>query len=73
LILYQPIFGAYTELFAGFSNDIKHEDTGRYIVPWGQFGTYRKDLIMAIQPRGNGGTGHAERFWAWTEKELENF
>lgn len=45
MTLYAPIYGAYTELFAGLSPTIKKEDSGRYVIPWGgSFGQNRSDV-----------------------------
>lgn len=35
-LLYDAKYGAYTELFAGLSEDLSMEDNGSYIIPWGR-------------------------------------
>ncbi|KAL3447786.1 hypothetical protein BJX65DRAFT_295596 [Aspergillus insuetus] len=61
VMLSEPVFGAYTELFAGLSNDVKIEDTGAYIIPWGRIrkekATPRHDLIRAGRTLEEGGLG----------------
>ncbi|KAL6904171.1 hypothetical protein GGI43DRAFT_421636 [Trichoderma evansii] len=37
-VLHDPIYGAYSELFAGLSPDVKPKHSGRYVMPWGRFG-----------------------------------
>ncbi|KAK7432133.1 short-chain alcohol dehydrogenase [Neonectria magnoliae] len=54
---YPPINGAYTELFAGLSPDITIEKTGT----WGSL------------TEAEGGTGMAEKFWAWSEDQIKSF
>ncbi|RDL32606.1 Short-chain dehydrogenase protein [Venustampulla echinocandica] len=67
-ILYPPIFGAYTGLYAAFSPDITMEKQGAYIIPWGQIHTLpRKDIYDAIEQ------GQAERFWQWCEDQWKPY
>ena len=71
LILYDPIFGAYTELYAGLSDDIEMGDNGAYVIPWGRIrrdeDIPRKDLVEALLIKEEGGLGYGERFWEWCE------
>jgi NAD(P)-dependent dehydrogenase (short-subunit alcohol dehydrogenase family) len=67
-LLYQPIFGAYTELWAGLSMDLGMEDSGGYIVPWGRkHPSPRGDLLGALRSVEEGGSGIAGKFWEWCE------
>ncbi|KAJ3533293.1 hypothetical protein NM208_g8049 [Fusarium decemcellulare] len=56
---WDPRYGAYTELFAGFSPDITLENSGCWVIPWGRISPVRQD----IQDSASNGVG--ERFWAW--------
>lgn len=70
---YPPVFGAYTELYAGWSADISPALSGSYVLPWGRVGVYRRDIASALRGKADGGTGGAERFWDWCEKETKAF
>ncbi|KAL4724540.1 hypothetical protein ACLX1H_007981 [Fusarium chlamydosporum] len=74
LLLHPPKRGAYSELWAGLSTEIKLEDGGRYGVPWGKWHPNpRKDLLMSLKTKEDGGTGVAAAFWEWCDKETERF
>ncbi|OQN98076.1 hypothetical protein B0A48_15908 [Cryoendolithus antarcticus] len=61
LICYEPVFGAYTELFAGWGEAAgREENAGKYVVPWGRVGALRQDLLVS---------GETGRLWEWCEKE----
>ncbi|KPM34467.1 hypothetical protein AK830_g12103 [Neonectria ditissima] len=70
---YPPINGAYTELFAGLSQDITIEKTGTWVAPWGRFVPIRSDLLQGSLPEAEGGTGMAEKFWAWSEHQIKSY
>lgn len=71
--LYSPIHGAYTELFAGLSPDVTLDKSGAWIQPWGRFVPQRKDLEIGSKAETEGGTGIAEKFWKWTEDQVEPY
>lgn len=73
LICYPAVYGAYTELYAGWSKDISLKNTGSYVIPWGRIGKLRKDVELGLKRTDEGGTGHAERFWQWCEAEASRF
>ncbi|KAL2835586.1 NAD(P)-binding protein [Aspergillus pseudoustus] len=72
LMLSPPVFGAYTQLFAGLSSEVGLENTGSYIIPWGRVradaATPRQDLIHAGESVERGGLGYGERLWSWCEE-----
>lgn len=68
-LLYPAVFGAYTELFSGWSPDITKENDGGYVLPWGRLGGNRKDLEEEMGKPG----GIAEKFWDWCERESKAF
>lgn len=72
-MLYPPKFGAYTELYAGWSPDITLKTNGSYIVPWGRIGRLRGDIELALKSNEEGGSGQAEEFWRWCERETSDF
>jgi len=73
LISYPPVYGAYTELYAGWSKDITPALSGCYVVPWGRVGTFRADIASALRGVDEGGSGLAGRFWDWCEAETKAF
>lgn len=62
-ICYPVEFGAYTELYAGWGEEVaRPEHAAAFIMPWGRMGTVRKDVQNATE---NGGD---EKLWDWCEK-----
>jgi NAD(P)-dependent dehydrogenase (short-subunit alcohol dehydrogenase family) len=73
-INHPPIYGAYTGLWAGLSDEIGIEDGGRYGIPWGRWhGNLRKDILDALKSKANGGTGQADEFWKWCELQTKPY
>ncbi|KAK8195905.1 short-chain alcohol dehydrogenase [Zalaria obscura] len=67
-LLYETRFGAYTELWAGWSEEAgKAERNGAYIWPWGRFGGVRGDVERAVVEGG------AARFWEWSEEQVKPY
>jgi NAD(P)-dependent dehydrogenase (short-subunit alcohol dehydrogenase family) len=71
LISYPARFGAYTELYAGWSPDIKIGDGGLFVVPWGRQGNdvLRGDLRHAIELSETDDDSVPRQFWRWSDKE----
>ncbi|WPG97384.1 NAD(P)-binding protein [Acrodontium crateriforme] len=66
LLIYPTVFGGYTELFAGWSDEAgKPENAGKYIGPWGRFVILRED----IKTNKDGAT----KLWEWCEKETATY
>lgn len=63
-------FGAYTELFAGLSEDVKG---GSWCVPWGKADVPRKDIAEMRLSGEEGGSDGARKFWEWCEKEVKAY
>ncbi|CAJ2506324.1 Uu.00g004540.m01.CDS01 [Anthostomella pinea] len=70
---YPAIYGAYTELFAGVSDEVTMEKSGDWIAPWGRFTDIRKDLLEGSKPETEGGTGIAQKFWNWSEEQTKPY
>jgi len=66
---YPAKYGAYTELYAGLSPDLTTEHNGRYIAPWGRLGCNRADVEASLRSEAEGGSGKAELFWRYCERE----
>ncbi|RGP74024.1 hypothetical protein FSPOR_1719 [Fusarium sporotrichioides] len=73
-LLHPPKKGAYSELWAGLSTEIKFDDGGRYGIPWGNWHpSPRKDLLLSLKTKEDGGTGIAAAFWEWCDRETAKF
>ncbi|KAI8631156.1 hypothetical protein F5Y19DRAFT_473555 [Xylariaceae sp. FL1651] len=72
-VLYAPINGAYTELFAGLSPEVTMEKSGGWVVPFGRFMRPRKDLGEATKTEAEGGSGIARKFWEWNEEQVRSY
>ncbi|CAI6085707.1 unnamed protein product [Clonostachys chloroleuca] len=64
LIASPPINGAYTELFAGLSDDITEEHNGAWVSPFGKIEKVRKDLVEPELGR---------EFWDWTLEQVKPY
>ena len=73
-LLHHAKMGAYTELWAGLSPMVTMEHNGGYMIPWGRFHpSPRKDLIAALKPVAEGGTGEAGDFRDWCERQTAEY
>jgi NAD(P)-dependent dehydrogenase (short-subunit alcohol dehydrogenase family) len=72
-LLHTPIHGAYTELFAGLSEEVTPDKNGAWIIPWGRFGKFRKDVEASTRSEEEGGTGVAKKFWEWSEAQVRSY
>ncbi|ETS76418.1 hypothetical protein PFICI_11805 [Pestalotiopsis fici W106-1] len=75
-ILRDPIHGANTYLWMGFSEAVTMEDsvTGRYAICEGRWHPgQRKDLILALVSAKEGGSNRASEYFDWCEKHIQDF
>lgn len=73
-LLYPARNGAYTALWAAFSDRLTIQDGGKYIVPWGRLHPEpREDLLAAMKSKEDGGTGIGEMFMEYCEKQISGF
>ena len=73
-LFYEPKMGAYTELWAGLSRDVKREDGGRLAIQWGRWHpSPRKDILESLKAKEQGGTGLAAEFWRWCEEQTKEY
>ncbi|KAJ3549088.1 hypothetical protein NM208_g686 [Fusarium decemcellulare] len=70
-VLFPPVFGAYTNIFAGFSPQINLENSGTFVAPWGRIWNVSRDMVAASKTEAEGGTGTANHFWEWTEAQVK--
>ncbi|KAM0522498.1 hypothetical protein ACHAPE_002088 [Trichoderma viride] len=71
--LHDPIYGAYSELFAGLSPDVKPEHSGQYVMPWGRFGPTRPDIDKSLSPQDGEDVSKAGKFFEYCENQTESF
>jgi NAD(P)-dependent dehydrogenase (short-subunit alcohol dehydrogenase family) len=70
--LHEPKMGAYTELWAGISEEVRSEDGGRFAIPWGRWHpSPRKDILESLKTKKEGGIGLAAEFWEWCEEHTK--
>jgi hypothetical protein len=58
--------GAYTELYAGLSEEVGLQKNGTYVIP-------PKDLVSALKMEKEGGLGYGEKFLEWCEEKWGKF
>jgi retinol dehydrogenase 12 len=64
-LLYPTKMGAYSELFAGWSEEAgREENWNKYVGPWGRFVKVRKDLAEGKE---------AQKLWDWCEGETAKY
>ncbi|KAL7935439.1 hypothetical protein V8C35DRAFT_299466 [Trichoderma chlorosporum] len=73
LLLHDPIYGAYTELFSGLSPDVKPEHSGRFIIPWGRFGKTRPDIDANLASNQGGEPSKATKFFEYCETQTNAY
>ncbi|KAH8590693.1 short-chain dehydrogenase [Bisporella sp. PMI_857] len=74
LLLYKAAMSAYTELWAGLSQEIGMGENGAYVIPWGKLHpSPRAELVKCLRGPEEGGTGVAAEFWSWCEEETKKY
>ncbi|KAI9716046.1 MAG: hypothetical protein M1828_000513 [Chrysothrix sp. TS-e1954] len=73
-VLWAPIYGAYTMLYAGLSEEVTKAQNGSFIIPCGRLHPQpREDVLEAFNAKEDGGTGLASDFWGWCESKCRPF
>lgn len=75
-LLGDPVHGAETYLFMGFSSDITLETAaeGRYVINDGRWHPgQRKDLLLALKAENESGSGRSSQCIAWCEEQVKDF
>ncbi|KAL2217053.1 hypothetical protein M432DRAFT_620183 [Thermoascus aurantiacus ATCC 26904] len=73
-LIFKPAkYGAYSELYAGFSPDVKLEHNGGFIIPWGRHGTIPEHIAVGLKSTDEGGTGLSQQFWDWCVRETKSY
>ncbi|GKT74343.1 short-chain dehydrogenase protein [Colletotrichum tofieldiae] len=69
--LHDRKLGAYTMLYAGFSQDVTQERNGAYVLPWGRLLDImdfpRRDITEAIN------AGQPTKFWEWCTEQWGDY
>ena len=66
--------GANTNLWRAFSQDVKIEDGGRYVIPYGRWHRGQRLAVeLWMKWVQEGGTGDAEKLFEWCEKKSRAF
>jgi NAD(P)-dependent dehydrogenase (short-subunit alcohol dehydrogenase family) len=72
--MHEPKMGAYTELWAGLSPELKMEDGGRFATAWGRWHPMpNKDILKSLKMKEEAGTGVAAKFWDWCEEQTKEY
>ncbi|CAK4033938.1 Hypothetical predicted protein [Lecanosticta acicola] len=65
ILCHPTIYGAHTELWAGWSEEAgQHGGESRYVAPWGRWGLLRSDIL---------GSDAKRKLWEWCERETREF
>ncbi|KAI2619040.1 NAD(P)-binding protein [Hypomontagnella submonticulosa] len=72
-LVYDAIYGAYTELWTALTPELTPEKSGAYVYPWGRFGPLPAGVEKSIKTESEGGTGVAIKFIEWCEKQTKPF
>jgi NAD(P)-dependent dehydrogenase (short-subunit alcohol dehydrogenase family) len=73
-LLYKPVFGAYTQLWAGLSSELSIKDGGNYVMPWGRIHpSPSPKLVASLATKEDGGTGAAKAFAEWCDAQTFSF
>ncbi|KAI1379256.1 NAD(P)-binding protein [Hypoxylon crocopeplum] len=72
-MLYPPIQGAYTELWAALTPELTPDKSGAYVYPWGRFGGLPAGIEASMKAESEGGSGVAAKFVEWCRKQTETF
>jgi len=70
LFSYPVVNGAYTELYAAFSPEVKNRD---WVIPFGRQGSISKSLQDNAKDESEGGKGTARKFWEWLEEQVKEY
>ena len=71
VLTFPSIYGAYTELYCGLSEDITTADNGIYVAPWGRKSFNRTDIEASKKSESEGGTGTSEKFVEYVRRETK--
>jgi len=73
IVLKSPIYGAYSELYAGFSPNLKAEHNGGFVTAWGRLADVPEDIAKGSKSKSEGGTGAAAKFLSYCDQEVKAY
>ena len=73
LLFKGPVYGAYSELYAGFSPAVKVDQNGGHLMAWGRAAELPDDIIKGMKSEAEGGTGAAKKFFEYCNREIKDF
>ncbi|KAK0123802.1 hypothetical protein ONS95_008803 [Cadophora gregata] len=68
-----PVYGAYSEIYAGFSPEVTPEHNGAYLMAWGRIGELASDVKDGWKSEAKGGTGAAKKFLEYCDRETKEY
>lgn len=68
-----PVYGAYSELYAGFSPEVTATDNGGHLMAWGRKGYLPIEVASGLKSKAEGGTGAAGKFFEYCDRETKIF
>ncbi len=67
------MYGAYSELYAGWSPEVKMEHNGGHLMAWGRIADMPQETVDGLKSKSEGGTGTAARFLEYCDREIRNY
>jgi len=73
-VIFKPcVYGAYSELYAGFSPDVTAKENGGHLTAWGRKAYLPKVIQDGLKSKSEGGTGAADQFFEYCDREVKSF
>ncbi|KAH6705287.1 putative short-chain dehydrogenase [Leptodontidium sp. 2 PMI_412] len=73
LLFKGPVYGAYSELYAGFSPELEAKHNGGYVMAWGRIVPFPDDIAKALKGKVEGGSGARQIFVEYCDRETKEF
>jgi hypothetical protein len=73
ILFKSSVYGAYSELYAGFSPDVTEKDNGGHLMAWGRKAYLPKGCEDGLKGKAEGGTGEAGKFFEYCDRETNKF
>jgi retinol dehydrogenase-12 len=67
------VYGAYSELYAGFSPDVTARENGGHLMAWGRKAYLPLEAASGLKSKAEGGTGAAPKFFEFCDRETKNY
>ncbi|KAH7374071.1 putative short-chain dehydrogenase [Cadophora sp. MPI-SDFR-AT-0126] len=73
LLFKGPVYGAYSEMYAGFSPELEAKHNGGYVMAWGRIAPLPDDISKALKGKAEGGSGARQIFVEYCDRETKEF